>query len=97
MPHGRCRLFHRWRKHLRVNDAPMAMDPVGFRECERCGKRQRYSYDSQGGCWVTVPPRCPTNADGHCRPDYIEGRCGDCDWGADGRPPRAVSRSRADG
>lgn len=63
---GRCRLFHRWRKHLRVNDAPMALDPlVGYRVCERCGKRQRYYYDSQGGCWVTEPappsavPLCP--------------------------------------
>ncbi len=49
---GRCRLFHRWDTRTWVDTTPYSISPrAGVRSCGRCGKRQRYFYDSQGGSW----------------------------------------------
>lgn len=43
--HGKCRLRH---------DYVFVVDDGNVRECRRCGKRQGYMYDSQGGSWTTI-------------------------------------------
>lgn len=54
----RCKLgLHSWQggKRLNSDPEPFSMEPVvGTRTCVGCGKRQRFSWDSQGGCWVTL-------------------------------------------
>ena len=54
----RCRIgLHRWAKNMWIDSTSFSISPLaGERVCERCGKRQQYSYDSQGGCWITVAP-----------------------------------------
>jgi hypothetical protein len=55
-----CRIgLHAWRggKRANTNPEPFSISPVvGSRICARCGKRQRFLYDSQGGAWITQKP-----------------------------------------
>lgn len=61
-----CNLgLHRWRGGKRENTRPepFSLAPiVGSRICSRCGKRQRFLWDSQGGAWDTV--RAPSGGGG---------------------------------
>jgi len=62
-----CRIgFHQWRGGKRTNadPAPFSLAPiVGSRVCARCGKRQRFLWDSQGGAWDTVRAANPEATD----------------------------------
>jgi hypothetical protein len=54
--------LHAWRGGKRANTAPepFSLEPVvGSRVCARCGKRQVFSWDSQGGMWVTQRQAAP--------------------------------------
>lgn len=49
--------LHAWAggKRFNSNPEPFSLSPfVGSRVCARCGKRQRFLWDSQGGAWETI-------------------------------------------